>query len=1106
MRTRRDAEQIGENHRKVHFSDHISFIPEVDWKEEGSQPVEPLMGFPTYKAAQILALASSFVATDRREPVDSNDLHLVNQLLTVRDSKKTTPGVFNTLLAPPSSPLPGQEEERQLVMRRKWANLAKEMSSKIPRLDVFDDNDETNPGLHGVNVASWVLDAFSVDSDRRRQEFEGTGWTQREEEKVLPGMVANPTGDDEETTYRPMRQGHRLNRAVNRRPEQRPLSSASQEEIHEWFVKSGITIGPAAESPEQRDRAERLVYTWKDCFAFSVRDIRVTDLITHNVDLLPNAIPHRMTQPPYSRAQRRFASLFYPELERAGWIWPAVGEWAAYSLFPRKGDSFRAVHDYRAINKFTLLPQWPTHNKMHVFEDVLQAGHGVFMQADAAHGYHGVLITPGHESKAAVITPHAQYFTNRLPQGMSGSMQTYCALGDVVFGPWPAIDGFQGPDLPNLIGHLPHLGVAFNKFVDDHTASASSFDAMFDFLHLQYFPRIEFGRISLKPSKTALFETQITALGFEMAAGRIRPMHKHRDRFEKWAKPENHPTKRQELETVLYLLPYLKEFVAGRVSLQNVLKTSFMEKVYKTTPTGQKSKQMQWVDKGSFEWRPEHAEAFVEICEKVQNAVNTAPSDLLPFHLAVDTSDIATGAVLFQLEGLPPDTVMVDRLFRNLRVVAFMSFKLTDAETRYTVGERETLGVVKALTEAKKYLLPSDFETFLYTDHQNMLSTLSVEGRPSSRIAFWLDTLGGFRIKLVHRPNTDRVIQIADGFSRLKGAVVDDKVFDFDAATLVIPSALGRVEMERGDVPSDLYPFAVSRSLTYPGLATDIAYATEAPYQDIFRFIVGGEEMIEDLPEMVRRKIRREAYQYKIRDGVLMHLESPDLWAVCVIDKEVPKALQYAHNIHGHFSVASTMHQLKGSMWWPNRYQDVVKFVKGCLICQSQGTHAPLKVGPVPVVSLRPWDLVGTDYSGKITPAGRDGQRVIHIVVDYFSDFGLAAACVKATAEQTIKNWGPITKILGYPEEVYLDNASYFRDERVRTHFARYGTRTMYGPVYSPWSMGKAENMVKLIKRGLRIWAKKRNFEKLDEWPDAVQEIMFDFNNRFPKAASYSPG
>lgn len=80
-------------------------------------------------------------------------------------------------------------------------------------------------------------------------------------------------------------------------------------------------------------------------------------------------------------------------------------------------------------------------------------------------------------------------------------------------------------------------------FVDDYGGSGKSSDAVFDFLHYQYFPRVSFVRIGLKPSKTILFATQIALLGFELSAGQFRPAHKHRDRYEVWQREDKDPNK-----------------------------------------------------------------------------------------------------------------------------------------------------------------------------------------------------------------------------------------------------------------------------------------------------------------------------------------------------------------------------------------------------------------------------------------------------------------------------------------------------------------------------------------------------------------------------------
>lgn len=76
---------------------------------------------------------------------------------------------------------------------------------------------------------------------------------------------------------------------TQRRPQQRNLSPASDKVIHDWWKVSGIVIGPKADTPDRVKKAQRLVYTWKDCFAESVRDVHATDLLEHSIDLTKDA-------------------------------------------------------------------------------------------------------------------------------------------------------------------------------------------------------------------------------------------------------------------------------------------------------------------------------------------------------------------------------------------------------------------------------------------------------------------------------------------------------------------------------------------------------------------------------------------------------------------------------------------------------------------------------------------------------------------------------------------------------------------------------------------------------------------------------------------------
>jgi RNase H-like domain found in reverse transcriptase len=71
----------------------------------------------------------------------------------------------------------------------------------------------------------------------------------------------------------------------------------------------------------------------------------------------------------------------------------------------------------------------------------------------------------------------------------------------------------------------------------------------------------------------------------------------------------------------------------------------------------------------------------------------------LQYHLATDASKYGLRGVLFQLYGESVGTEAFPKHKKNERIVIFMSFQLSDAETQYTNIEREALTVVRCLAE-----------------------------------------------------------------------------------------------------------------------------------------------------------------------------------------------------------------------------------------------------------------------------------------------------------------------------------------------------------------------------------------------------------------------
>jgi len=126
-----------------------------------------------------------------------------------------------------------------------------------------------------------------------------------------------------------------------------------------------------------------------------------------------------------------------------------------------------------------------------------------------------------------------------------------------------------------------------------------------------------------------------------------------------------------------------------------------------------------------FQWTPKCDEEF----ETLKENLNTTPILISPnweneFHVHVDASGISLGDILVQ----PGDGYMDHPIY-------FASWKLSQAERKYTMTKREGLAMIYYLQKFRHYLLGSHFKFF--TDH-SALKYLVNKPALEGRICRWL--------------------------------------------------------------------------------------------------------------------------------------------------------------------------------------------------------------------------------------------------------------------------------------------------------------------------------------------------------------------------------
>jgi hypothetical protein len=555
---------------------------------------------------------------------------------------------------------------------------------------------------------------------------------------------------------------------TKRRPALRELSLDPQDTVDDWFAGSGIHIWEGLSLSESRE-ARRLLYTWRHMFEDDICKIKRTDLIEHAIDLTPDARPYRAKVPLWTQQEIAFSAGLIPNMEKSSVILRIDGPWGHRTKYPLRNPSkpqngLRMVHNYIPLNRYTVASSYPCKRIDQIVHTVVRPTFKYYFWSDASNAYWAIPLRKGDEMKTGFITPDGQYCYTVMGQGLKTACNTYSRFRDICFGHIPegrTDDGSSIPGFRSIIGD--HGSTAFDGLIDDSYGGAETFSDMVDFLHTKFFPRCEFGPHYLKPSKSFFFFPSLEFVGLVASIDGIRPSLQKREMILQWPTP----TSQQEVDAFCYLTPYLRRFIPGRAELVRIMKG---ESDPDRKDSSDRKDPPVDINNPTWQWTPEKDRAFRAVKQAIANNAMASADSRHQFHLACDASKRATGAVLFQLPGIPAltEAASSEEHRAKERMIMFMSFRLTDAESRYSNSEREALAIMRGLAEVRWLVMGSPWPVFVYTDHEALKTlVVGVDNDSHGRIARWQDRLGEYDVQLFHRRADVHFMGIADGLSRL---------------------------------------------------------------------------------------------------------------------------------------------------------------------------------------------------------------------------------------------------------------------------------------------------------------------------------------------------
>jgi transposase InsO family protein len=589
----------------------------------------------------------------------------------------------------------------------------------------------------------------------------------------------------------------------------------------------------------------------------------------------------------------------------------------------------------------------------------------------------------------------------------------------------------------------------------------------------------------LKGPKCLFFDQTLELVGLEAGDNGLRPSLRKRKMILEWPTPESW----DDVMAFCYLTPFLRRFIPGRAELVRIMKKGMEVEIDEENEGGdlERKEPGEWEEDngnkkvrrkkakkprkmlGPFRWTEEQNCAFQTIKNAIAMNAMASPDTDQQYHLAVDASKRGIGGVLFQLEGIAPHSeANGSQAHRESeRMIMFISFKLEDAETRYSNSEREALAVIRCMAEVRWMVISSPYPILVYTDHEALRVLLTgMDNDAHGRIAKWQERLGEYNFRLIHRACSVNFMGIADGLSRLPSALMQKPfVEDSDGlrprpgivsagqsgidiavpVTAMIARYLrttratkakekvenhggkGRIregrEGERGGV-------AVFVLLGSEGQEeTDVEregrerlgigarelkrrkwkrWIESGFYGEVVRLKMEGIRIREelDLGRGEWRSLENRARRYVMLEGQEARLawkERDGQLAFCVLEEEVERVLWELHEGHGHFAAGLTAGRAHGRYFWPTRQRDIGRWVASCEPCQRM-TRIQRSGQPRSILQLAPMDMVGMDFVGPINPpCEATGAVYILLVVDYFSRFVFGAALQRADQLSTMQ-------------------------------------------------------------------------------------------------------
>jgi len=446
----------------------------------------------------------------------------------------------------------------------------------------------------------------------------------------------------------------------------------------------GLSLNNDHLTADQQEQLSALLFRYRELFVSDITKLPCSKLEPYRIELKSNT--------PIRRSQFKLPYWSEKELERqmdqmkqANIVQPSTSPWNFSTFLVKKaGNTFRAVTDYRPLNKLLKDLFFPLPNIESTMRDVSVERPQYFTLMDLKSGFHQIALALESRQYTAFSTGREHLEYTRLPFGLSISPSIFC---------------FRLSQL--LQSELNHR---LKIYVDDFLLHSHEFTTHINELE-RIFIKFRDNDLRFNPTKCSFALKSIDYMGFTLTSQGVQIAKSRFAALESFPIPQT----LKQVRSLIGLYTYFKKYIAGFVHIIAPIRELLVKS-----------------DK-PFKWLPVHTDALNVLKQAVLKHTTLIYPDInKPFIIYVDASRTAVGHALAQQteDG-------------SVKYVAFGGRALQRSEKHLSATFLELTGLISAI-HAYYQFIANGKKLIIRSDHITLRFLKDLKQGPSKLLRFSL--------------------------------------------------------------------------------------------------------------------------------------------------------------------------------------------------------------------------------------------------------------------------------------------------------------------------------------------------------------------------------